>query len=181
MTSIIQTFNGDIVIEGDLTLSGVSKPYVPTDGIVLWYGSVANVPPGWAVCDGTNGTPDLRDKFILGAGSTYNYGQSGGSANVTLSNAHLPSHTHSIVCENTDHQHNHVHPNLHTHPMNYYWSVGGGTAGWWLNDPNFAPYQYGQQNIQLDHTHPGQVGNAGSGQSFQILPSFYALLYIIKV
>jgi len=178
MTSIIKTFNGDIVIEGDLTLSGFSKPYVPIDGIVLWYGSVANVPPGWAVCDGTNGTPDLRDKFILGAGSTYNYGQSGGSANVTLSNSHLPSHTHTVVCQKTDHQHSHTHPNVFSSNLNYGWGVQyGGTAGHWQT----GSYPYSQQNVQLDHTHPGQVGNAGSGQSFQILPPFYALLYIIKV
>lgn len=40
--------------------------------ILLWHGAVVDIPPGWALCDGNNGTPDLRDRFVIGAGSTYN-------------------------------------------------------------------------------------------------------------
>lgn len=40
---------------------------VPSGGIILWKGTIATIPSGWALCDGTNGTPDLRDKFIVGA------------------------------------------------------------------------------------------------------------------
>lgn len=46
---------------------------------MLWYGSVESIPSGWTLCDGTMGTPDLRDKFVIGAGSTYNPGDGGGS------------------------------------------------------------------------------------------------------
>ncbi|MBA7648559.1 hypothetical protein ES703_56347 [subsurface metagenome] len=42
--------------------------------IFLWYGSILSIPPGWALCDGTQGTPDLNYKFVVGAGSTYNPG-----------------------------------------------------------------------------------------------------------
>jgi len=55
--------------------------------ICLWYGSIANIPAGWALCNGAGGTPDLRDKFIVGAGSTYAVDETGGAA----------SHTHDFT------------------------------------------------------------------------------------
>lgn len=48
--------------------------------IVAWYGSIASIPDGWALCDGTQGTPDLRDKEIVGAGTTYSPDDEGGNA-----------------------------------------------------------------------------------------------------
>ncbi len=39
--------------------------------IVLWSGAVVDIPAGWALCDGNNGTPDLRDRFVIGAGGTW--------------------------------------------------------------------------------------------------------------
>jgi len=52
---------------------------LPKGIIALWFGSVGTVPAGWAICDGNNDTPDLRDKFIVGAGSTYAVDATGGS------------------------------------------------------------------------------------------------------
>ena len=49
--------------------------------IILWYGAIVDIPSGFVICDGNNGTPDLRDKFVVGAGSTYAVGASGGSVN----------------------------------------------------------------------------------------------------
>jgi hypothetical protein len=46
---------------------------------MLWYGSIETIPSGWHLCDGTMGTPDLRDRFIVAAGNTYSPGQQGGS------------------------------------------------------------------------------------------------------
>ncbi len=50
--------------------------------IKFWYGEAQNVPTGWAICDGTNGTPDLRDLVIVGAGKSYRLGEKFGSASV---------------------------------------------------------------------------------------------------
>jgi hypothetical protein len=79
--------------------------------IIYWYGLAANCPAGWAICDGTNGTPDLRDKFIVGAGNTYNLSDSGGSTTQTitvngtaLTVDELPSHNHTA----SDSGHGHV-------------------------------------------------------------------------
>jgi microcystin-dependent protein len=73
-----------------------SSPGFVAGMIMLWSGSIASIPSGWALCDGTNGTPNLRDRFVIGAGSTYAVNATGGSATATLATANLPSHTHSI-------------------------------------------------------------------------------------
>jgi len=54
---------------------------LPTGIIVLWYGSIVNIPAGWILCNGAGGSPDLRDKFIVGAGSTYAVDATGGNIN----------------------------------------------------------------------------------------------------
>ena len=68
---------------------------VPTGCIVLWSGAASDIPDGWHLCDGTNGTPDLRDRFVIGAGSTYAPGATGGNAQVTLTEEQLPAHRHT--------------------------------------------------------------------------------------
>lgn len=68
----------------------------PIGTIVIWSGTTDNIPTGWQLCDGTNGTPDLRDKFVLGAGPNHAVGSSGGEENVTLTVGQMPSHNHGI-------------------------------------------------------------------------------------
>ena len=91
---------------------------VPRGAIIMWSGSVASIPPGWQLCDGTNGTPDLRDKFIIGAGGTYSPGSTGGATSHTHSvdipafnSASAGAHTHSIdpPATNTSSAGNHSH------------------------------------------------------------------------
>ncbi len=53
----------------------------PIGSIVSWVGSIVNIPSGWQLCDGTNGTPDLRNKFIPGSGDTYAVHATGGAVN----------------------------------------------------------------------------------------------------
>jgi len=65
---------------------------LPSGSIILWQGAIISIPVGWVICDGNNGTPDLRDKFLVGAGSTYAVGASGGSVNhnhAFTSNGHM--------------------------------------------------------------------------------------------
>lgn len=70
---------------------------IPSGVILLWSGSVATIPGGWALCNGSNGTPDLRDRFVVGAGSTYAVGATGGANTVTLDATMIPSHTHTVT------------------------------------------------------------------------------------
>jgi hypothetical protein len=93
-------------IYGIIGVAGTSTgTTIPTGMISLWYGSIGSVPVGWYLCDGTNGTPDLRDKFVVGAGSTYSVAATGGAADaIVVSHNHTatvtdPGHTHTARSE----------------------------------------------------------------------------------
>ena len=76
---------------------------IPTGIITIWSGATNAIPTGWLICDGTNSTPDLRDRFIIGAGSTHSPGATGGSTSTgtsTLSIAQLAAHTHTYTRAN---------------------------------------------------------------------------------
>ena len=69
---------------------------VPSGCILAYSGEAETVPEGWAVCDGQNGTPDLRGRFILGVSETPPMGETGGAEEVTLTAEQLPSHSHKV-------------------------------------------------------------------------------------
>ena len=69
----------------------------PIGTIVAWGGTVDNIPSGWVICDGQNGTPDLRGKFILGSSDSHATGEMGGEETVTLKDAEIPEHRHAIL------------------------------------------------------------------------------------
>lgn len=78
----------------------LSSSSAPRGVITAWYGNTSNIPTGWALCDGNNGTPDLRDRFILGAGGSYSVGSTGGEVNHTLIIDEIPDHYHPFVVGN---------------------------------------------------------------------------------
>ena len=63
---------------------------LPKGIIVSWYGSIKEIPKGWALCDGNNTTPDLRNRFIIGGGDKYDIGQKGGNSFIVLDKSNLP-------------------------------------------------------------------------------------------
>ena len=73
-----------------------------TGMIIMWNSTVASIPTGWVLCDGNNSTPDLRNRFVVGAGTggSYSPGDTGGANSVTLTVAQIPAHTHTY--ERTD-------------------------------------------------------------------------------
>ena len=99
---------GDVRVTGELNLMGGSlampagsaftiggvSAVLPKGIIVMWSGSQASIPSGWALCNGQNGTPDLRDRFIVGAGRAYSVGATGGADSVTLTINQMPYHAH---------------------------------------------------------------------------------------
>lgn len=105
---------------------------VPSGIICMWSGESTAIPSGWNLCDGSNGTPDLRDRFIVGAGSTYKVKDTGGEATHTLTVNEMPSHNHGFT--GTSHSHTGSLSNAtaasagsHTHTMS------GGSSGGYIN------------------------------------------------
>jgi len=69
---------------------------MPLTGIIaIWSGSIVSIPTGWVICDGNNGTPDLRNRFVVGAGDTYAVDANGGAVNHNHAFTADP-HTHDI-------------------------------------------------------------------------------------
>ena len=80
-----------------ITSGGEILGIVPTGGIIMWSGAVDEIPTGYLLCDGTNGTPDLRDRFVVGAGSTYAVDGTGGEATHALIADEIPPHLHGFT------------------------------------------------------------------------------------
>lgn len=129
-----------------------------TGMIMMWSGSIATIPTGWALCNGSNGTPDLRNRFVVAAGSTYNPGDTGGT-----SDAIVVSHNHTI----TDPGHFH--------------SYGGGTQVQAGAD-NSGPVVVGTSAYNTGSKVTGiSIDTAGQSGTNQNLPPYYALAYIMKL
>ena len=185
---------------------------VPSGAIMMWSGSIASIPSGWLLCNGTSGTPDLRDRFIVGAGSTYAVAATGGATTATLGTTNLPSHTHSISASGTtstvDINHTHFFSAQtggqsvdHTHSSDSNGAPNGIGAGaaYTTGYPNFpgktttgtsndhshsVSGNTGSMSANNTHNHTvtvsGTSGATGSGTAFSILPTYYALAYIMK-
>lgn len=95
-------------ITGTVTASEfIGNGIVPVGGIIIWSGTSDQLPSNWKICDGSNGTPDLRGRFVIGTSANYNKDAKGGSSTVTLSVNHMPAHTHSVALDGGGkHKHN---------------------------------------------------------------------------
>lgn len=125
---------------------------VPNGCIMLWSGSQASIPSYWRLCNGGNGTPDLRNRFVVGAGSSYGVGNTGGADSVTLTISQIPSHQH------------------------YFKKHGSGASGSGDEESDIAPFDYNDASGSNVNTDP-----KGGGGSHENRPPYYALCYIMKV
>lgn len=146
-----------------LTVAGTVKAttfagngIIPIGGIIMWSGNT--VPAGWALCDGNNGTPNLKDRFILGTvnltvGAADAPKTVGGASTVTLSTANLPPHTHNFTVNTVG-----------------YVAAYNGSA-----EATAAPGNGRNNGSQTQGT-----GSAGSGAAFSIMPPFYRLAFLMR-
>ena len=123
----------------------------------MWSGSIGSIPTGWRLCDGTGGTPDLRSRFVIGAGGTFAVGSNGGSATIAISN--LPSHTHGV----NDPGHAHSHIGCNVFPS---YDAGGGQK------PGSG------SSLTTSNTTGITIQSTGGGVNYY--PPFYALAYIMR-
>lgn len=173
------------------SLHAVNKSYVdtrlPAGVIVLWSGAANAIPTGWYLCNGANGTPDLRDRFVVGAGSTYAVGATGGSADATL-----VSHTHTYSgSTNSDGAHTHTITDP-GHRHTYAAAIDGGGTYALGGSANFDIYEtmdtlasatgisINSSGSAHSHAYSGTTASAGSSATNANLPPYYALCYIMK-
>ncbi len=82
-----------------LKIDGTAGGIVPSGAIIMWSGAANAIPTGYVLCDGSSNTPDLRNRFVVGAGSgsNYNVNDTGGADSVTLTVDQIPAHTHTYI------------------------------------------------------------------------------------
>ena len=136
--------------KGEIGVTGSTG--IPSGFIGIWSGAANAIPSGWYLCNGSNGTPDLRNRFIVGAGSGYSVGSTGGANTVTLSINEMPAHDHDTDLDG--------YKVFATGPNAMGFIGYGGPGG----------YPGGYVNMQ----------NTGGGQAHENRPPFYALCYIIQ-
>ncbi len=183
---------------------------VPSGIIAVWSGSEGSIPSGWYLCNGSNGTPDLRNRFIVGAGSGSNYsvGNTGGSDTVTLSTSQIPSHSHttnnhshnasvsdpghghSVSVSDPGHQHNTSVTGAKLFPgyggAHVPYGGSGGYPGTHFNMSNAntgISANASNANTSVNVSIGNQnptTNNTGGGGSHENRPPYYALCYIMK-
>jgi len=156
-----------------LTVGSVTNAHVPAGVIVMWSGTVATIPTGWLICDGTNGTPDLRDRFVIGARQddagaaktnvTGSLTVSGGSKD-----AIVVSHDHTATSTVTDPGHNHQ------------FGTFAGASAAPGNQTVTSGTNQSTNTKTTGVTVATTVDSAGDSGTNANLPPYYALAFIMK-
>lgn len=180
--------DGTLLVNGAMSATGLVRGSnyglnehgngpVPAGGIIMWSGAITAIPTGWALCDGTAPTPDLRNRFIVGAGSTYPQRGVGGQDRVTLGMTNIPRHNHPV----SDPGHNHDNGDYKYLLKRSGTSTVGSTDGNGATEPNVV------ESAEVWRSTTGiTVGNAGGNasgatDSFDNKPLYFALAYIMKL
>lgn len=173
--------NGNISFTGSILQNGYTL--LPAGTILMWYGSEASVPSGWAICDGSTVlgfvTPDLRGRFVLGSGQGIGLtnriaGETGGEETHLLTTNELPSHTHTGTTS-TIGDHSHTIPTAGVDDNNF------------SNQPGQPPAADSFNNIRSidsglagSHNHTFTTNSTGGDLAHNNMPPYYVLVYIMK-
>lgn len=206
LTAVAARFNGETYIgikvgdDPEMTprqkMGSVAYAFngIPRGGIIMWSGAVDAVPAGWALCNGQNGTPNLMDRFIVGAGQGYPKDSTGGVATISQDASSAPNHGHNGVVGNTTLTEAQIAPHAHVFPAD---DQLPGASGYrvvdWVNrfqyDAISNQGSWGGLYAITSDTGGGQPhshgitadGGHSHSYSFDNRPPYYALAYIMKL
>ena len=158
-------------------VAAAASAFIPSGVIVMWSGSIASIPTGWVICDGTNSTPNLRDRFVIAAGSSYAVAATGGSKDAVV-----VSHSHSgSVSGTTSQAPAHVHGQSRNSASG---TLGGAGCQGTSTDNNGYSGGVNGTGLGGEHTHTFSgsfsTSSAGVSGTNAYLPPYYALAYIMK-
>ena len=150
-----------VTIDGTLNVANLN--ILPRGCVIAWYGNNTpqgwfhNIPTGWVICDGQNGTPDLRGRFVLGSGHTNGLtdrelGHTGGEETHTLTTNEIPAHSHNIGTDG------HIGPVF--------------ISTWGSGNRNLDGSGWQSSSVNTENT--------GGNGSHNNMPPFYVLTYIMK-
>lgn len=158
---------------------------IPKGGIAIWSGALSTIPTGWKVCDGTQNTPDLRSRFMVGYnGSNYKINGKGGSNTLTLSVNQMPEHSHTL----NDPGHVHSGSISHSHYLKYLkmmhlssgkksnpGGAGDGISNLTSNTVNLKPSVDVSSSKVIN-----SVSSVGIGKAIENKPPYYVVIFIMK-
>jgi len=203
-TFTIDTLAVNTATDNSATLASTEFVHnvMPYGAVIMWYGLKNKIPTGWIICDGTNGTPNLVDKFVVGASGDF-YGQIPGTtitgnSTSTGGTAKLGvvSHVHTAQFSGDAQTLTHSFDLSHTHKYDRITTSGGLARADNRDSVGWAP---GSSTGVLEYTPPGggtiddhvvtmrgsininATGDVSSSTNYANVPPFYALYYIMKV
>lgn len=143
--------------------------------IVSWAGDVANIPPGWILCDGNNGTPDMRGRFVSQTASGSDQpGSTLGLGSFTISTSQMPQHNHPTSSDT---------PGSHQHGMNDFGNEFDYSADNSVSAIDNGQYRDGTKSTSGSGSHQHSapsINNAGSGSLVDNNPSYYEVAFLMK-
>lgn len=186
--------NGKRQIKIGIDIEKISLGSAQYGFIQDFYGNKNTIPKGWYLCDGTNGTPDLRGMFVVGYDDRdvdYNQvGKTGGIKNVILTEAQIPSHTHT---GNTSTSGSHHHKLFTNDPQTNVYRIPTADSSivqFFRDGSNANGYStsasttgrtavWGKSSESGEHSHTMNLNNTGGGQAHENRPPFYTLMKIM--
>lgn len=154
-----------------MTIGDFSQPTddMPSGIIIPWFSTDATAPPGWVMCDGNNGTPNLQSRFPRGVpDASTDPGATGGSASVSLSTSQMPSHDHN-VSSGSNGSHSHV------------LGTGSGADGTISRAHYDSSTTTRTTSTSGGHSHPISDNSAGGGSSYDNQPQYLEVNFIKKL
>lgn len=184
----------------------VNSGLVPIGGILIWSGAAAAIPTGWQLCNGTNGTPDLRDKFVYGAVDNAAIGATGGAATIDLSHSHSTgnyttetggahTHTQADIASSGAHTHD-IYGSTQASVFSHLGTDVPGTGRYAAPHPHSHVWPDSVTDNDGAHTHTKPETESGGGHTHDLneldtgealstakstLPPYYALCYVMRM